>query len=259
MKRNINTLIKESVRKQLLEYVQPSFKVNTFKQISDSNNLDVLKQYCDEYLNGQIGSGNTRTVYDYTDDMVLKIANCPEGRYQNEQEYQIYKVISNNPLLPRIYDVDTENYNWLLSESVLPAKRDDFLKILGIPYAGTNKNVKDETWKPTNPEDRWDYSDYENAEQPYDDLEEDDEGEISYLGFLAWYEDYCDDNLEEWEAYETEQYRKLIWTNDWFQNLLELFEVQKPEEFFIENLGIAMRDGKPMIVVLDIGDDSDIN
>ena len=265
--KNLNTLIFETLRRELLEYIQPSFSVKVFKQISDSGNLDALNEYCQEHLNEKIGSGDARTVYDYTDDTVLKVAHFQkyenkitgDGRSQNKQEYQTFKMIGGNPLIPKIYDADTKNFNWLLTESVLPAKREDFLKILGISYAG--EDIKDETWKPINPEDRWDYSDYENAEQPYRDPNEDDEdeGEISYLGFLAWYADYSHDYLDytdDWSGYETEQYHKLMQT-DWFQNLLELFEFQDPDEFFIENLGVAMRDGKPMIVVLDIGWDSD--
>ena len=252
MKRNISNIIKESIRKQLLEYVQPDFN---FKDFNDAihQGYSALFQYCTKTLGQKVGQGTSRVVFDFEDDTVLKIAGNDTGRVQNEQEYEIFRTIGKNPLIPKIYDADTDSFIWLLSESVLPAKEIDFEKILGIPYSSKN----DPIWRQEEPGTRWDYSEYENAEHPFDeaDEEEGDEGEISYLGFLSWYSDYVHDYLDytdDWSAYETEQYRKLMQT-DWFQNLLELFEFQDPDEFFLENFGIAMRNGKPTIVVLDIG------
>lgn len=252
-KQTLHRLIAESVRKQLLEYAQPSFSINTFKQIAGSGDLTALLKYCEENLQEHVGKGQGRTVFDYTDDTVLKIAHPPEdkrftglGEKQNQNEYKASKVFSYNPLVPKVYDADTNTFIWILSEAVLPAKEEDFKKILGIPYGD------DGIWRPTKPEDRWDYSEYPDGEELFDKPEDDDEDEISFMGFMAWYADYKADFLEDWSEYECDQYYKLMQT-EWFQNLLELFEIQDPSEFYLPNFGIAMRNGKPTIVVLDLG------
>lgn len=245
----LKKLITETVRKHLLEYVQPSFNFKDFTKAMHEG-YSALFQYCTRTLGQKVGQGTARVVFDYEDDTVLKIAANDSGRSQNQQEYEVFKTVGNNPLIPRIYDADTDTFIWLLSETVLPCKEVDFEKILGIPYASS---ARDKLWRTE--DEKWDYSDYKDAEQPFDKPNDEDDGEISYLGFLAWYSDYIHDYLDytdDWSEYETEQYTKLMQT-DWFRYLLELFEFQDHDEFGLENFGIAMRNGKPMIVVLDIG------
>ena len=257
MNKTIKNIITETVHKALLEYAQPSFSINTFKQIADSGDLTALLKYCEKNLQEHVGEGQGRTVFDYMDDTVLKIAHPQDserliglGEKQNKNEYEASKIFNYNPLVPKVYDADTNAFTWILSESVLPVKEEDFKKILGIPYGN------DGMWRSSKPEDRWDYSEYPDEEQPFDKPEDDTDGEISFMGFMAWYADYEADFLDDWTEYECDQYYKLM-QSEWFRNLIELFEIQDPSEFYLPNFGIAMRNGKPTIVVLDLGWDGD--
>lgn len=247
MNNRIRNIISESLHKRLLEYAQPSFNFNDFNNAIHQG-YSALLDYCNQTLEPAVGKGTSRAVFDYDDDTVLKVAIKDFGRTQNENEFETFKTLKGNPLIPKIYDADTESFIWLLSEAVLPAKTEDFQKILGIPYMTSNELEKDFHF--TAPEDKWDYSEYENQKELITHAE--DENEISYMSFLAWYADYQNDYLYDWSEEECDFYQSLL-MRPWFQNLIELFEFQSPDEFILENFGIVMRDGKPMIVVLDMG------
>ena len=229
-------------RRLLKEYMQPSFSVQEFKKIAATKPLPYLIGYCIEHLGESVGSGSSRSVFDFTDDMVLKVAHSAKGIRQNEQEYAVYNELNKNPLLPAIYDVDPE-FKWMLVEAVLPAKEGDFKKILGIPYGLDGLY---------HPKDEFNYDEYDDLEKSVEPSKNKEEKAITFINFIIWFADYSHDCEDWWTDYEKETYRELM-SRDWFQNLIELFEIQEINEFLLPNMGIAMRNNKPTIVCLDVG------
>ena len=78
------------------------------------------------------------------------------------------------------------------------------------------------------------------------------DGVLNYQLFLDWYADYEHDFLYDWDKETTTIFKQWL-KHPWFKYLVELFDYQSKDEFFIENFGITIRNGKPIIVVLDMG------
>jgi hypothetical protein len=104
--------------------------------------LDMLKGkpfiakdlYLSEYLGKPIGRGSSRWVYQIDDWTVLKLAVNDKGYAQNEAEYTMMR---DNfiPILPKLYNgTDEVDYEWIITDYVLPAKSADFKKEFGIPF-----------------------------------------------------------------------------------------------------------------------------
>lgn len=244
MKKPLHNIINEAVSKVLKEYIQPSFDPKYFKELAKNGVSRELMAYCTKHLGENVGEGTSRMVFDYTDNVVLKLAKSNDGRRQNMCEEIAVENANGNPLVPRIYYMDS-NYIWMLAEAVLPAKEEDFEKILGIPYG------LDGIYRSTRDEDKWDYSDYNSYEQKWE--QDEDYEPISLMGFIDWYKDYLNGDIHRYYCdYVNESYQTLM-KRPWFQYLIELFELQDIDEFFLSNFGIAMRNNKPTIVVLDMG------
>lgn len=114
-----------------------------FEARIDGFRLDVLVsagsfkrrlEYCKKMLGRPIGSGSSRVVFQLDDYSVLKLAKNPKGIAQNMEEIRL----GTEPylsLLPKVLNgTDENNGLWIVSEYVLPAKKADFKKVLGIPF-----------------------------------------------------------------------------------------------------------------------------
>lgn len=223
-----------------------------------------------------LGSGISRSVYQFDDSVVIKVAT---GRVnQNEDEWKAFQDFGRSPLLARVY-WHAWDYRWLVSEYVVPARPIDFVNILGVKFKPQDYNQghperfidkfdalrKRGGWAGANAE----YN-YQNAVQQVNDRElyyqyygrdaidtkDEDayETEMSVRDFIDW----CDGGMpNEWECDDpeeniVEEYRNLIKSSPWFRELADMVRVGM-SDLHIDNFGIAKRDGKECIVVIDYG------
>lgn len=241
----IDSIVKEAVLK---EFMQPSFDWEALNSLLDNGSVDDAIDYCTERLGEPIGEGTDRIVYEIDDYTVLKLCNS-NNTEQNEREWEVYQKCKGNPLLPKIYG-HAEDFTWIWCERVVECKPLDFEKILGIPYrSNTSSKERRRQWA-----DRENYQGYDEPNDFQTQTTDDwgDEQKLSFVGFLAWYESYTETSCNQYPRQVHKAY--LNWLkHPWFQNLIQLCQYQRSTEFFVNNLGIAMRGGKPTIVVLDVG------
>jgi hypothetical protein len=252
--------INESQKKRLFEAYQNGFSLETLSMIgnggfADEDNSVPQMRYCTQWLGYPDSMGSSRAVYTLSDNFVLKLAygyRYQAGKEQNRVESEVYNAV-NSPLLPRIMYCD-DNYTFLVSESVVPAKPVDFEKILGIPfwsnYMQTSSDIKD-------PDSSYG-GDYEVGYDKYfGNLKDRDEMEynfnahniISYIVY-TYAMGYSDDEPE---------FREYVQKSEWFTELVNLvYKTKMTDLGQIDNFGVVNRDGKPMIVILDSGFNSEV-
>ena len=130
---HINT-IQESILKKdiLLEAMLDSF---SFDELKSLKTFAKRKAYCDKHLGSNIGRGSSRVVYQIDDSKVLKLAWNAKGVAQNEQEYS-FSQENFVDVTPKVFEEmsDTDDYLFITSEYVLPAKKQDFKHVFGISF-----------------------------------------------------------------------------------------------------------------------------
>lgn len=106
----------------------------------DTFNLDELSSiysfrgrynYCVQHLGKHVGKGSSRAVFQIDDEKVLKLAINDKGIAQNEQEGQKDCYLEQLDVVPKLFETD-DDYKWIISEFVLPAKTQDFRVCLGV-------------------------------------------------------------------------------------------------------------------------------
>lgn len=234
------------------EYMDSSFDWDKFNYLLDNIGITAAEEYCYKKLGKPLGEGSSRIVFEIDDHTVLKLSLSKDDIEQNLHEYNVYKELKGNPLLPKIY-AHSDDYVWLWCEKVLPCHARDFEKILGIPYSqGSYFDYK--VLKDKDKEEGIGYDEYENPSSLKIVAKDDDDNDkvLTFMDFIEWWSDYNADYEYEYSDDIKETFRQWL-RHPWFQNLIELFEHQSLDEFFDKNMGIAIRDGKPTIVVLDVG------
>jgi hypothetical protein len=244
-------IIKENQVKLLNEAMGSSF---SFEELSSKMRPYEMYAYCIEHLGRPIGQGSSRCVFQLTDNHVLKLAFCDfnkcvrngAGEAQNKVEYERFLKF-NSPLLPRVIYCD-RNYHYIVCEQLLPAKNEDFEKILGIPFFNywTHNSIKEP-------------HDYRNGDKTigfnkyFDDNIEHNE---PFHGF-CFYDivDYMSYKyVDKDEGYDDERYNKFIENSEWFSELLRLIKEANLCDFASKaNYGLVNRDGKPTLVLSDAG------
>lgn len=128
-------------KKALYEAMMDGF---SFENLKGQSFADKIK-YCKQMFGGQIGGGSSRIVFQIDDHWVLKLARNNKGIAQNEEEYRIASDLYATPLAVKVDEnrSDTENYEWLVSEYVLPAKQQDFKQCYGIDWNDVVDYIKD--------------------------------------------------------------------------------------------------------------------
>lgn len=124
---NIIKIIIEEINK-LKEAAMDNFSV---KVLSGMRTFKEKIAYCKEMLGNPIGNGSSRTVFQISDEKVLKLAKNAKGIAQNKTEAEPGKRHYN--VFPKIFYVD-DNYSFIISEYVLPCKKEDFQHVLGISF-----------------------------------------------------------------------------------------------------------------------------
>ena len=88
-------------------------------------------EYCCEHLGEPIGEGSSRAVFQIDDDRVLKLASDNIGVTQNNIEIDYYERFEHLGLFPMIYG-NSEDSEWIISEYVLPLSEEDVWQLLGV-------------------------------------------------------------------------------------------------------------------------------
>jgi hypothetical protein len=90
-------------------------------------------QYCLRTLGPCQGRGSSRVIFQLSDEKVLKLALNQKGIAQNEAECDWY--LQKYDVVPEIFkESDDKNYYFLVSEFVLPAKKNDFDIVFGFDF-----------------------------------------------------------------------------------------------------------------------------
>lgn len=208
-------------KKILKEFIQNGFSLAKLDSIK--NYLKRLA-YCHSFLGQEVGEGCGRIVFEIGDGEVIKIVkNQEKGIEQNKQECLNYKLTKEkfknvNELFPKIFQV-ADDYSWLTCERVLPFQKEDSQEVLNIPYFSNNAP--------------------------------------SLMGFIDWVENSNIDNSTCSMA-ETMFYEELITKNKWFADIYQYIRLTHSgiTDLFADNFGLALRNKKPCIVILDNGFDN---
>lgn len=124
-------VLTEGQYKRLFEARMDGFRVDYLRSC---NSYDERVKYCKKMLGFPIGKGSSRMVFQLDDETCLKLAINEKGIAQNLEEIKIARdnFIS---FIPKIYNgSDEENGLWVITQYVLPAKKTDFKKVLGIDF-----------------------------------------------------------------------------------------------------------------------------
>ena len=224
----------------LIEFMQPGFSFQRFLSLDHLERL----YYCNEFL-GYVGHGSSRMVFEIDDNHILKCAagqKYQSGCEQNRQEWQLDKTTQSPLLVKQLYIADDSS--WLVSERVVPCQSMDFYKILGIPYQSfTNVDEIEIEYQYQHP-DMIGYEEYQ-PKTPQPNLS------FEFISFImnTMLKGNKDISQKSPEAYN------IITTHPWFKELYRLCSQYNIEigDIRLDNMGIAMRNGKPTIVILDAG------
>lgn len=199
-------VIRRIVKRIVNEAMDDSFSL---EELSSIGNYNRRVKYCREHLGMPIGKGSSRIVFQMDDEKVLKLAFNEKGVAQNDVEFDWGA--QNYGVMPKLYDKDDDDA-WIVTEYVIPAKKEDFKKCIGIDFHDFCRFVG-ETERQYKPKGRCRIMD-----------------------------------KQEFETY-LEKY-------DWLQKLYYyMCDFQPPagDLVSLRNYGMALRDGKPEIVILDSG------
>jgi len=120
------------IETKLNEAMSDEFSFETLKSLPSFNQR---LNYCKEHLGPNIGQGSSRIVFQLTDEICLKLAKNEKGIAQNELEFRNSDDYFIDNLFPKVFDEsDSENYLFLVSEYVLPAKKSDFNIVENISF-----------------------------------------------------------------------------------------------------------------------------
>lgn len=172
-------------------------------------------RYCNQHIGTNCGRGSSRVTYQLTDERVLKLAYNDKGLKQNQAEIKITNQYGS--LTPQIFESNPDGL-WLVSEYVLPAKRQDFKYCCGVEWQNFEKFVQTCVATRNNNLEKW--GDYVFDENTFQSLLQQDSS-----GFLKSLNEYVADNVD---------------VDDY--DLIKLC-----------NYGLTVRSGQPTLVLLDSG------
>lgn len=271
-------IITENQYKMLFEFMQDGFDFDTLDSMPT---FDEKISYCEQYLNERIGEGVGRTVFDVTDTMVIKVAqNEKEGITQNKKEwFNIQKLSQKYSIFVKMFG-HADDFSWITCERVIPTEPEDFDHILGIPFSDIYIEFKNDKSRYKNAvgfkeymKGLEDYSEYSIQDAPQIDYENNYYNKINVEDFINWsvyviqYLGLCsiDDVIEHGEYTNNASFNVMVkyfinntnsFARSWFREVFEyLCDLGGRNDLHLGNFGLAMRNGKPTIVVLDVGFD----
>lgn len=239
LKEQKTIIITESQRKQLLEAIGGNMRsdffqeLNTYASVEDYGDCFKL---CRQYLGNVIGRGSSRAVFQLDDEKVLKLAMSERGIAQNKVEIDAYKQTTKfKDIFPQIFSVGYNNA-YYISEYVLP------LSMLDDSPQGDNYMV-DDIYECLGIKDDLFYEllNYIEVHTHFGKLSYDEikKAQFENTGMSVY--DFIDTNMKQ---------------NVNFKQLMD-YLLENPnlvrESFQTSNIGMAKRNGKPWIVILDNG------
>lgn len=242
--------ISESQRKRLFEAYDGKF---SFSDLDDYTIYDMY-DYCERHLGKPFANGSSRVVFTLGDNIVLKLAYGKEeaGIEQNKMEFARYEK-TKSKLFPIVYD-HGENFEYIVSENVVPATYEDFEKILGIPWGDS---FHQKTEKETDPWSKHKGDKEVGYDKYFDDLKDYKESWV----LTNVHECLC--YLENRLVFKTEPYDEelstVIHEIPWLKEMSKLiYSEQIIDLENIDNFGLVNRDGNPSIVIIDSGFNKEI-
>ena len=213
------------------------FSLDTLKTM-DWKNGDEIVRYCESCNLYKLGEGAGRVVYQIDDEKVIKIQKQTlSSSQQNAREIDAFRSCTDEmkDFVPFVYDWDKNHTYplWIISEQVLQATYADFQKILGIDF-GNYVSSNDITQMR---QDLQNYSQYDGKT-------------------VTKYSFNLTDFLEAYGENDLEIYFDQIKSNKWLKELYTLLShgiTSYWELENIENWGLVKRNGKPKLIILDIG------
>lgn len=118
----------EALQDDINEAMDDTF---SFEELTGITSFAKRMKYCVEHLGKPIGNGSARSVFQLSDEKVLKLAKNPKGIAQNETEADAYA--QTYGCMPNLYETADDN-SWIVMEYVLPAKDADFRHCLGMSF-----------------------------------------------------------------------------------------------------------------------------
>ena len=212
MKIIINESQLDVISKHINEAALPSFSL---KELSTIKTFKDKVRYCVANLGKPIGNGSSRQVFQIDDEKILKLAKNNKGIAQNQYEGQDDYYKEDMLIFPKVYD-KADDFSWIVSEYVLPAKNQDFIHCLGMSFDEFRSIVVA--------------------------LERQHKYAKSYGGLVKpiskeelW--NYCDNN------------KFISELNDYIGS----YDIGVGDLYCLSTYGLAVRNGKPFIVILDSG------
>lgn len=233
--------------KQFRGLVNEEFEYFSLAKLNSIENQRERVDYCIKTLGEPLGEGVGRIVFPIGDDEVLKLAlPSSQGVEQNRNEYEIYEEFKNKfSLFTKVYQ-HADDFYWIITERVIPFHQKDSEIVLGMPYIKGNflmhlYNVENEL-------DDNSYDEYKHKEQyKFGDYEP------SLSSFIDWCANISEGNTLTDEV-EDEAYFELIGKEPWCREFYKFMQYTNGDtDIYDANLGLAMRNGKPWIVILDSG------
>lgn len=102
----------------------------SFDELNSIQDFRGRLKYCQKHLGPTFGKGSSRVIFELDDNKVLKLAFNEKGKAQNENESDISNHVS---IFTRVYE-EAPDYEWIVSENVIPARKNDFKAALGISW-----------------------------------------------------------------------------------------------------------------------------
>ena len=128
--KNLQKIIEGLVNEEIkINETIRGFNFNKFKSIQNhKEKIAFAKKYLPH-----MGTGSSRIVFAYSSGKVLKIAINKAGFAQNKAEVEVWTNPKTKPVITTIFDADTQNYHWLISEIAKPISNiDEWAEKIGI-------------------------------------------------------------------------------------------------------------------------------
>ena len=123
--------LKENQFRNLVEARMDGFRVD---YLTNCKSFEERVEYCKKMLGFPIGDGSSRIIFQLDDETCLKLAKDEKGIAQNMEEIEVglsHKV----GFMPKVYNgTDEKNGLWIVTQYVIPAKEEDFMKVLKVDF-----------------------------------------------------------------------------------------------------------------------------
>lgn len=127
-------MLKEVYAQELLE-AKRFLNIARFKRMNPDEQRNYLRRLRNHNGNIVLGQGSSRIVYLVGSRTVLKWSIDDEkGPAQNEAEVELYTNPKMKPIVAKIYDFDSKEYMWIVSELVKEVKNyNEWERLTGVP------------------------------------------------------------------------------------------------------------------------------